>query len=245
MRVLLSFTESRPLWTVAELASELGLTQSAVYRYIGLLREVGLVEPARGNRYALTERTLAMAAAANAARVPLGVIAVPILNRLRDTIDETVFVARRIGWQAFTVARAESRKPVRLQFEYGQGMNLHFGSMARILLSAMPVKERELYLDTLTTAERSSALLTPEALDQLARDRSTESFEEIEDGIWGTAAAIADRDGQVVGSVGCAAPIYRTNADRRRNIREVINSGAADISAALQAHPEPPVANGR
>lgn len=239
MRVLLSFTESRPLWAVAELAGELGLTQSAVYRYVGLLREVGLVEPAPGNRYALTDRTLALAAASNAARAPLGAVAAPILNRLRDTIDETVFVARRIGWQAFTVARAESRKPVRLQFEYGQGMRLHFGSMPRVLLSAMPVKERELYLDTLTGAELSSELLTPEALDQLARDGTTESFEEIEDGIWGTAAAITDRDGQVIGSLGCAAPIYRTDADKRRNIREVINSGAADISAALRAHLEP------
>lgn len=239
MRVLLSFTESRPLWAVGELASELGLTQSAVYRYIGLLREVGLVEPAPGNRYALTDRTLALAAASNAARVPLGVVATPILNRLRDTIDETVFVARRIGWQAFTVARAESRKPVRLQFEYGQGMRLHFGSMPRILLSAMPVKERELYLETLTEAERSSELLSPEVLDQLARDRTTESFEEIEDGIWGAAAAITDREGQVIGSLGCASPIYRTDADKRRIIREVINSGAADISAALRAHPEP------
>lgn len=238
MRVLLSFTESRPQWAVAELASELGLTQSAVYRYIGLLKEVGLVEPTRGNRYALTERTIALAAVATTARIPLGVVAAPILNRLRDTIDETVFVARRIGWQAFTVARAESRKPVRLQFEYGQGMNLHFGSMSRVLLSAMPVKERKLYLDTLTEAERSSDLLTSEALDRVARDRMTESFEEIEDGIWGAAAAITGRDGQVTGSLGCAAPIFRTDADKRRIIREVINSGAADISAALRAYRE-------
>ena len=232
MTVLLSFTETQPTWSVADLSRELELTQSAVYRYIGLLREVGLVDQAPGNRYRLSERTAALAAAANAARAPLGEIALPIVNRLRDTIDEAVLVARRIGWHAYTVARAESRKPVRLQFEPGQAMTLHIGSMPRILLAAMPEKEQDRYLASLDERERASEFLTAEAREQVRRERVTESFEEIDDGIWGVAAAIVEGD-EVVGALGCAAPMYRTDGDKRRMIRELVIAGAADISRAV------------
>jgi len=233
LTVLFSFTELQPTWSVAELADALTLNQSAVYRYIGLLREVGLVDHAAGNRYRLSERTAALAAAASAARAPLGEVALPVLERLRDTIDEAVLVARRIGWHAFTVARAESRKPVRLQFEPGQAMSLHTGSMPRILLASLSEQEQERYLAGLEEAERSSDFLTPEALKRVRDERVTESFEEIDEGIWGVAAAIVDGE-EIVGALGCAAPIYRTDDDRRRMISELVVAGAAEVSAALR-----------
>jgi DNA-binding IclR family transcriptional regulator len=232
LSVLFSFTELRPTWSVAELSESLALTQSAVYRYVGLLREVGLVDNAPDNRYRLSERTAALAAAAAAARAPLGDVALPVIERLRDTIDEAVFVARRIGWHAFTVARAESRKPVRLQFEPGQAMRLHIGSMPRILLASLSEKEQERYLAGLDDAARTSEFLTPAALDRVRRERVTESFEEIDEGIWGVAAAIVDGE-EIVGAIGCAAPIYRTDEDKRRMIRQLIVAGAAEVSSAL------------
>lgn len=231
--VLLSFTESRPVWTVAELSEELRLTQSAVYRYIGLLREVDLVDHVTGNRYGLSERVTSMAVAARAAKVPLNDFAAPVLRRLRDTIDETVIVARRSGWQVFTAAREESRKPVRLQFEPGRAMRLHVGSMPRILLTAMPLDEQERYLATLDESEPTGEHLTLEARERVRRERVTESFEEIDEGIWGVAAAIVNGDDEVVGALGCAAPIFRTDPDKRRMIRELVVAGAVEVGRAL------------
>lgn len=233
LSVLLSFTERRPLWAVAELAQELNLTQSAVYRYVSLLREVGLVEHVEKGRYGLSDRVTAMSGAARAARTPLGEIAAPVLRRVRDAIDETVILARRSGWNAFAIAREESRKPVRLQFELGQPMRLHVGSMPRLLLSAMPPQEQERYLATLDPSVRNSAHLSPEARERTRKERVTESFEEIDDGIWGVAAAVVDDEGEFVAALGCAAPIYRTDTARRSVIRELIVAGADEIGAAL------------
>lgn len=232
LSVLLAFSESRPLWTAAELSTELGLTQSAVYRYVALLREVGLVEQVQGNRYRLSEQTAAMAAAAAAARAPLGEVAMPVLLRLRDTIDETVLVSRRSGWHVYRVASADSRKPVRLQFEAGQPMHLHEGSMARILLSAMPVAEQERYLATLDETQRSAPVLSAAERQKVHREGVAESFEEIDESIWGVGAAITVR-GEVVGALGCAAPLFRTDIDKRRMIRELIVAGAAEVAALL------------
>ncbi len=220
------------MWTAAELSAELDLTQSAVYRYVALLREVGLVEQMPGNKYRLSEQIAAMAAAAAAARAPLGEVAMPVLQRLRDTIDETVLVARRSGWHVYYVASAESRKPVRLQFEPGQAMVLHQGSMPRVLLAAMPVAEQERYLASLDEEQRRAPLLSPAERQKVRREGVAESFEEIDESIWGVAAAITVR-GEVVGALGCAAPIFRTDVDKRRMIRELIIAGAGEVAALL------------
>lgn len=232
LRVLLSFTEQKPLWTVLELSAALELSSSMVYRYIGLLREVGLVDVAGDSQYRLTDRTSALTDAANAARPPLADVALPLLLRLRDALDETVLVSRRDGWSVYTVQRVESRKPVRLQFDRGQAMALHRGSMPRILLAGLSPRARDQYRSTLDEATAGSDQLSDVALDRIAAEGVTESFEEIDEGVWGVAAGVM-LAGEIVGSLGCAAPIYRTHARRRHEIRAQVVAAAAELSDVL------------
>src|SRR5690606_2684690 len=130
-------------------------------------------------------------------------VARPVMTRLRDEIGETVLIARRAGTSAYCVERVESLKPVRLQFDPGQAMDLHAGSVARILLSAMPAAERRRYVEGIS-AELPGAhltMLTDSALDETAAAGWTESFDEIDEGIWGCASAI-HLDGTTVAAIG-------------------------------------------
>jgi len=232
LRVLLSFSESRPLWTVPELAEELGMGSSMAYRYIALLREVGLVDKAGTNQYRVTDLAAGLGAAATAARPPLGAVAMPVMTRIRDAVDETVLVVRRSGWRVYTVDRVESRRPVRLQFDPGQAMDLHIGSLPRVLLAAMPRSERDAFLATLSPEERARPLLSEEALDKVLASGYAESFEEIDEGIWGVAAPVVAA-GAVLGALGVAAPLFRTGDAQRRKIRDLVVSGAEEISGLL------------
>ncbi|MGL3148977.1 IclR family transcriptional regulator [Microbacterium sp. A82] len=232
LSVLLSFTESRPLWTVADLSHELGMGTSMVYRYIALLREVGLVDAAEGSQYRITDLASSLAAASAAVRAPIAAASAPVIAQIRDEIGEAVLVARRSGWRVYTVERAESNRPVRLQFEHGQAMSLHVGSMSRVLLASLPRTERDSYIAQLPEDIRAVPQLQPGALDDVSAQGFAESFEEIDDGIWGVAAPLYSGD-EVVGTIGCAAPLYRTAADQRAKIREAIRAGAKEISAKL------------
>jgi DNA-binding IclR family transcriptional regulator len=234
LSVLLSFTAERPLWTVQDLAAALGMSSSMVYRYIALLREVGLVDAAGAGEYRITDRAASLAGAAKAAGIPLAEAAQDVLHRLRDEIGETVLVARRGGWRVFTVDRAESHKPVRLQFEPGQAMTLHTGSLARVLLAAMPPAERDAYVASLDPSVRGNGHLTPKALDAVLTDGWTESFEEVDEGIWGVSAPIRVGS-ETLGALGCAAPIYRNDAAKRGRIRDLIVEGAAEVSRRLES----------
>lgn len=231
---LLSFSEDRPRWTVAELAATLDLSTTTAYRYVALLREVGLLEGGVDSTYRVGDRAFGLARAAEAARTPLAQVALPVITRVRDEIGETVLVARRSGAAAYCVERVESERPVRLQFDPGQAMDLHSGSLSRVLLSAVPRPERQRYLDGVRPGlpPERLALLTDEALDATAAAGWTESFEEIDEGIWGCAAAIRLGDG-VVAAVGTAAPVFRTDEARRAEVIARVREAAQEISAAL------------
>lgn len=234
LHMLLLFSEDQPTWTVAELAAELDLSVTSAYRYLGLLREVGLLDSASGKSYRVTDLAVGLARAAEAAQGPLAEVSLPVMERLRAAFDETVLVARRGGQAAYCVDRVESRRPVRLQFDQGQAMDLHSGALARVLLSAMPGAERRRYVERVlpTLPSDRAQLLLPETLATIHREGWVQSFEEIDEGIWGCAAAIRVGD-QVVAAIGTAAPVYRTDEARRTEIIGLVRAAADEIGAAL------------
>jgi DNA-binding IclR family transcriptional regulator len=235
---LTAFTADRPSPTVAELAAVVGVPASTAYRYVSLLREVGLVEAAGEGTYRLTDRVQALAAAAEAGQDDLASVATPVLKDLRDAIDETVLVVRRGGEFAYCVAREESTHPVRLQFAVGQAMPLHSGSAARVLLAAMQPRARGQYVQSLRDEGPAArrGLLDASALDEVHAAGWTESYEEVDEGIWGVAAAITrGSGGAVVGALGTAGPLFRLDEARRSVVIEAVRDAAARISEALGA----------
>jgi DNA-binding IclR family transcriptional regulator len=234
LHALLAFDEVRPAWTVPGLAAHLGVPQSTMYRYIALLREVGLVDSSGGGEYRLTERVVGLSRGVVSARASLIELARPHIEHLRDEIDETVLISRRGGAYAYCVDRVESRHPVRLQFDPGQAMSIHRGSTARVLLANMPRGERDAIVSERAPSlpEERRAMLTPQALDEVRRAGWTESFEEVDDGIWGVAAAVT-KGNDVVAAVGTAGPMFRLDERRRADIIAKVRSTANRISAEL------------
>jgi DNA-binding IclR family transcriptional regulator len=235
LSVLLCFSPERPIWTAAELSATLDVSTSTMYRYVALLREVGLLESTGSNTYGVADRVITLARAAQHGRSSLEDLSIPVMTHIRDVTEETVLVARRRRDYAYCVDRVESRQPVRLQFDRGQPMPLHRGSLARVLLAAMPRADRDLYLESIETpvSSTNAAQLTVESLDAVAETGFTQSFEEVDEGIWGAAAAIVVH-GETVASIGVAAPIYRLDVRRRESIVDEIKRGAAEISQSME-----------
>jgi len=238
--VLWSFDAERPVWTVPELASEHGLTSSTAYRYVAVLKEMGLLDAAGPlGSYQVTEKVSSLQGALDAGTSTLRDVAMPVILRVRDEIDETVLIARRGGEYAYCVDRVESRHPVRLQFQRGEAMTLHLGSMARLLLSHMPPPERRRYLarigPTLTPAQ--AAQVTEEELAKVARDGFAVSNEEIDEGIWGTAAVVRAPSGAVSAVIGTAGPVQRLPPDRRDVVVRSIVEAAQEITESLRHQP--------
>ncbi len=134
---------------------------------------------------------------------------------------------------------------MRLQFNRGQPMSLHRGAAARVLLAFAPAQERNRYLASISDKidKKTAKMLSPKMLAEVVKTGFTESFGEIDDGIWGAAAAIREDD-QVIAALAIAVPIFRNNARRRQQLIAEVRRGAAEISRLLQqdTHPHPAVA---
>ena len=234
LNVILCFSAARPHWSVPELCDTLHVSVSTMYRYVALLREVGLLEQTGVNSYRLTKRFVALAGAAQQGQTLLETVAMPVMTGIRARINETVLVSRRHRHYAYCVERVESSQAVRLQFERGQPMSLHLGSMARVLLAYTPEPERSSYLASVADQidGKSAAMLSPEFLADVVKKGFTQSFEEVDEGIWGVAAAIRENN-EVIAALGVAAPIYRTNARKRQQIISEVRAGANEITRLL------------
>ena len=237
LHVLMCFSGSKPSWSVADIASQLDLTMSTAYRYVGLLKEEGFLEVSGDSTYRVAERAMSLADAYTANRSGIMDVALPVMARVRDEIGETVLLARRVGEFAFCIDRVESLEAVRLQFDRGQAMSLHSGSMPRLLLSYMPERERARYLEKarpIVSADRLP-LLENAALAKIAEAGHAESMEEIDALIWGSAAAI-HRPGEEVLVIGTAGPVYRLNEAARARAKEVLIAAAKEITVGLSHH---------
>ena len=80
--VILCFSADRPHRAVPELCDELDVPLSTMYRYVALLREVGLIEFSASNGYRLSKRFIALASAAQKGQSPLDQISLPVITAI-------------------------------------------------------------------------------------------------------------------------------------------------------------------
>lgn len=230
--MLFTFSRDRPVLTVAELAKAIDVPLSTAYRYVTLLREVGLVdESQQQGGYRITERVWVLADAARAAQESLLERVRPLLGEIMEATGETAVLIQRLGEWAVCVDRVESQHPVRLSFEIGRRMSLTGGSASRLLLAHMPPTELTAFL---AARGAGSGIEAPSEAEiaQLRTQGWAESFGEVDQDIWGTAAVIVDRYRGIVGALGVAGPLSRLNAERRAGVIAVVRGAAQTFNGS-------------
>lgn len=245
LRLLLQFSEDKPRLTVDALAGQAGMPTSSAYRYVALLRELGLVEEGERGLYHLSARVHDLSRAADAAGGLILTIR-PLLERLVDETGETAMLIRLLGDAAVTVDHIEPDQPIRLTYAPGRTVPLTAGAPAKLLLASLPASTRTAYLDSMARADLAVARRRPalEAELALIRQRGwAESAEEIDPGVWGTAARVME-GGRVTASIGVAGPLSRLDADRRADIIARTIAAAEEASRRLaersSQQPAPP-----
>jgi DNA-binding IclR family transcriptional regulator len=236
LQVLLGFSEQRPHATIQEIAADVNVPQSTAYRYVSLLRELGLLEEGAAATYHVAPRIIGVAQAATAAN-PLARIAKPIMQELVARIDETVFMVRAIGGHAVCVELVEASRAVRLSMQPGHPLPLHSGASGKTLLAFMPEFEREAILQARLKEQPwlvAEADALRKELDAIRSRRWATSFGEIDEGIWACAAPVLERN-RAVATLSTAGPAYRISEAERERIATLLREFAARITAQYEA----------
>jgi DNA-binding IclR family transcriptional regulator len=229
LQVLLTFSEQHPRATVAELAAQMNITPATAYRYVALLRSLGLVEEGPRSTYQLTAKVMPLARAAQVVNDEARV-ARPVMEGLAHRLGETVMLFSASGELAVCVERVESSSPMRFTFEPGHSLQLGFGASGKMMLAALAEAERARVVETLP-AERRQRLAAE--LEEITGRGYAESFGEVDRGVWACSVPVRT-SGRSPLVLSLAGPEGRIPKEERPDIIDAMKAGAGALRDGLE-----------
>jgi DNA-binding IclR family transcriptional regulator len=147
LQILEEVATCQPIGT-SELATRLSLSKTTVHRALASLSEAGWIEPSGEARrsWQLSIHALVVAGRAIESRSGLRSVAIPVMEGLRRTTEETVHLVTRYRDSVALIERLDGIKPVRVFHPLGGRAALHVTSTGKAILAHLPQAELQSYL---------------------------------------------------------------------------------------------------
>jgi len=227
----------RPDQGLTNLARDLGMTKSIVFRLLQTLEEQGFVQrDAERATFSLGYRmsVLGERVGRNGALLQ---VAPWTMDALRDRTGENVNLVVREGLHALALATREGLHSIRLFSQSGRRGPLYAGGGSSLLLAfADPaVQERVLAgpLETFTP----HTVTNPERLREILSRIQTKGYHvalnDLDDGAFSVAAPIRGMGGEVIASLSLAGASVRLDEARRDSYIDEVLRAAEEISAKM------------
>lgn len=223
--------------SLKEVAAATGLVKSSAFRILYTLRELGYVDRDGEGSYRLSLKVVGWSRAA-AGQASLIRVARPHMERLRDELGESVWLAERRGLRVYLVDVAESDHPLRLSLRLGDASPLHASAVGKAVAAFLRPVELASALDHKPLAAYTKNTITDRAtllahLAEVRRRGYAVNDEETIEGAVLFGAPILDAAEQPFAaiSVGCLA-VHCTRERRERYGRRVRECAAA-VSAVF------------
>lgn len=232
LHILAVLEESGCAIGVTDLGRASQLSKATVLRMLSVLEKYGFAEKRQG-RYRLGAAVLPLAHAYVLGNELIRV-ALPVLQELVQTSEETASLFVRLGFKRVLVERVEGVRPLRFVLPIGERLPLHVGA-GKVLAAAMPEKELHRMLEELGEMHLVSgeplarqALLSE--LDCIRRQGYAVSMGERMLGIVAVAAPVVDADGVTVAAVSLAGAKDRMTPDKIEWLSIAVRDAARMIS---------------
>jgi IclR family acetate operon transcriptional repressor len=201
---------------VTDLGRASQLSKATVLRMLSVLERYGFAEKRQG-RYRLGAAVLPLAHAYMLGN-ELTRVALPVLQELAQTSEETVSLFVRLGFKRIVVQRVEGLHPLRFVLPIGQRLPLHVGA-GKVLAAAMPPGELQRMLDELGEMHLSSGEpLNRETLlaelDRVRRQGYSVSYGERMVGTVAVGAPVIDAAGATIAAVSVAGATDRLTSKK-------------------------------
>lgn len=238
MAVLESLAASEHGKALRDIAIEVGLVKSSVFRILYTLKEAGYVEqPEANGPYRVTLRTAGLARR-NTERLGLREIARPHLTRLRDALDESVALAERRQNSVVLVDVLETSHPLRLTFHIGDDCPIHATALGKAVAAFITPDElaaflREHALAQFTSRTKTKLLQLKAELKRTHSNGYSINDEETVAGALLIGAPLFDATGTVCGALSMNTPTARCSEARKHSIIAAVVRTAQRISTDL------------
>lgn len=222
---------------VTDLANELHIHKSTVFRLLTTLEARGMVEQHAGTqKYRLGFAVVRLASSVRAT-VDLTRYARPICDRLSEATGEVVTLSVLEGDEVVNIDQVNITTSVVSVNWLGSRTALHTTSNGKVFLAYLPPAVQEEALSGELFPATPHTITDPEVLrEQLAviRERGyAYTIQELEPGLNAAAAPVRGPDGTVLAAVCVSGPAFRVTADRLPDLGKLVAEAAEDISRRL------------
>lgn len=204
--------------SVTQLARDLNLNKSTVYRLLEVLCQQGYArqdEVARS--YMLTTKMWELGVAV-LRNLSVHDIAPDFMRACAERTGETLLLTIPDGAHALVIAKAESSHPLQIFSSIGTRLPLHVSSVGKVLMFDWTDAEVEAYARAHGRAVTPRTITDAEVLLQELRTARglgyAVSQDEWTEGVSGVAAPIRDASGGIVAALGITGPTMRLHPDR-------------------------------
>jgi IclR family transcriptional regulator, acetate operon repressor len=163
---ILEEVASRQPVGASELARQLDLSKTTVHRALVTLAEAGWIEPTGEARksWQLSLHALVVAGRAVESQLALRSIALPVMEGLRRSTEETIHLVTRYRDSVVLIERLDGIKPVRVFHPFGGRAPFHVTSSGKAILANLPQLELDSYLQTRSSRGGTNTSINQRAL---------------------------------------------------------------------------------
>ena len=239
LQILECFMDDETEWTLKALVDHLGLPTTTVFRQVSTLAERGYLEQDPVRKSYRPGSRLLMLSSAILGQSDLRRTARPELERLSDTVQETINLGMLLEHDIFYLDKVETHRSIVCNTQVGSRAPAYATSAGKAMLACKSEEYVEDYCQWMAGAAKPLTNSTITDPEQLRRELAFAKLHgyaidngEIEEGLICVAAPICDMNHRAVGAVSVSGPDYRMQADQDMMIREVCRT-AQSISRLL------------
>ncbi|MER2060769.1 MAG: IclR family transcriptional regulator [Niallia sp.] len=223
-----------PKLSFNEIITLSGVPKTSVHRMLGSLEDMGFLEKDEEGKYSLGLLFLQFGQLV-ADRLDIRQVALPIMRKLRDEVDEAVNLIIQDGNEAIYIEKLDTNHPVRLYTAIGRRSPLYAGACSRIILAYLSEEEKEKYLEEITLEPIGEGTITDKnelrnQLEETCKNGYTVSKSELENYTVSVSAPIFDHEGKIIAGISIAGPEVRFKEEQLELFIQKVKEGANAIS---------------
>lgn len=225
--------------SASEVARHCGLSRPTAYRLLNTLLNRGYVTPDRSQeeKYRLGYKILELSKSLLDS-VELRQQALPFLQDLSRTVNETVHLAVLDRNEVVYIEKVESNQAVRMHSTIGSRNPVHCTALGKAILAYLPPEPQAALLEKASLSRRTLRTITDRAelqahLEQVRAQGFAVDDMENEDGIRCVGAPIFDHQGRVIAALSVSGPAYRLDLERAYQLAAQVKAAGRAVSREL------------
>lgn len=238
LRIISLVSQNKDGLGVTELASQIELNKSSIYKILSTLVSHGFIEQDQTTKkYRLGYKYLELGSLLLDS-IDLRSQARVYLEELERQTNEVIHLVVFDQGEVYYIEKLEGNETLRTHSKIGRRAPIHCTSVGKVILAHLTEQEVEAIIQKQGLPKHTENTITDKAaflveLQKIYKQGYAVEIEENEAGISCIAAPIFDHLGRVTAAVSISGPTLRMTTERLHDLQELIKKNGKKISARL------------